>query len=174
MPPVINPRSQGSQFASRLIAGQSAASVPGPRTGLAWGFLVARMEERVLPPGGVERTYLRYERCENTPHCGDPGCMETGKCFAGGRPMLWCGICGGGLVIFGPLTAPLGVGCKECGGRDLEVQADTAVPPGYIEAMTRIAEWNDAIDQRAKRRKECITPFDWLPLWHPGVSWRRQ
>lgn len=122
MPPVINPRSKGSQEALRLRAKASAASVPAPRAGYAWGLLRARMEERVLPPGGIERTYFRYERCENALACGDPGCLENGRCFAGGRPMLWCGACGGGLIIIGPLTAPLGVQCKECGGTGLQVQ----------------------------------------------------
>jgi hypothetical protein len=152
MPPVINPRSVGS----------------------SWGTRLAIMAGRVLPPGGVERTRLWWMRCVDSPRCGDDDCLQAGRCLGTG-PFLVCSRCRddrgvfAGLTIIGPLTAPLGVSCEQCGGRDSEVQADTGIPPGYTEAMARIAEWNATLDQRAKRRKECVTPFDWLPLWHPGA-----
>jgi hypothetical protein len=130
MPPIINPRSIGS----------------------SWGIRLAIMAGRVLPPGGVEQTLLVYPRCDDVPHCGDPECLSRAKCYAGGMRKLVCR-CGGGLIIHGPLTAPLGVSCETCGARDNEAQAGTGTPPGYTEAMARIAEWNATIDQRIERRE---------------------
>lgn len=148
MPPVINPRSVGA----------------------SWGIRLAIMAGRVLPPGGVARTKLVWSRCDAS-SVVDP-CTYKG-------PVLVCGTCwnrdrsAGEVFILGPLAVPVGLVCETCGGRDAAVQADTGVPPGYAEAMDRIAEWNATIDRRSERRKECITPFDWLPLWHPGASWQR-
>lgn len=139
----INPRSQGGQLGERLAAKASVASTPGPRTGYAWGLLLARMEERVLPPGGVERTklcWVRREAHSNTDPCNAKG------------PVLICGRCWdtdhifAGLTILGPLTASVGVRCDRCQGIDSEVQGYGADP----EALTRIAEWNAMLDRRRK------------------------
>jgi hypothetical protein len=137
------------------------------------------MEERAarLRPGMPERTRLVWMRCANSPWCGDDDCREAGKCLGTG-PMLGCAKCwkehtAADVVIVGPLAAPIGIECRTCGGRDSEVEADTGIPTGYTEGMARIAEWNATIDQRSERRKECVTPFDWLPLWRPGASWQR-
>jgi hypothetical protein len=116
-------------------------------------------------------------RCVDSPRCGDDDCLQAARCLGTG-PFLVCSRCRddrgvfAGLTIIGPLTAPLGVSCEQCGGRDSEVQADPGIPPGYTEAMARIAEWNTTIDRRSERRMQCVTPFDWLPLWPPGASWR--
>lgn len=155
----INPRSQGGQLGERLAARASVASTPGPRTGYAWGLLVTRMEERVLLPGEAAKTKLVWGRCRNAPRCGSPDCIEAGKCLAGGTTVLPCSRCwdtnkiDANLTIHGPLDAPLGISCERCKGRDSEVQADTGIPPGYTEAMARIAEWNATIDRRIERRE---------------------
>lgn len=155
----INPRSQGGQLGERLAARASVASTPGPRTGYAWGLLVARMEERVLLPGEVVKTTLVWGRCHTAPRCGSPDCIEAGKCLNGGTIVLPCSRCwdtdkvDANLTIHGPLDAPLAVSCERCGGTNSEVQADRGIPPGYTEAMARIAEWNAMITARIERRE---------------------
>lgn len=152
MPVVLNPRGAGS----------------------SWGIRLAVMAGRVLPPGGVERTRLVWGRCGNAPRCENDDCREAGKCLGTGI-VLPCSRCWdtekvwANLTITGPLDAVLGVECERCGGKDSEVEADTGIPSGYTEAMARIAEWNATIEQRIERRKQCDTPFGWLPLWHPGA-----
>jgi hypothetical protein len=147
MPPVLNLRGVGS----------------------SWGIRLAIMAGRVLPPGGVEHTRLVWQHCDA--HTAADPCDAKG-------PILICGRCWddrkvfAGLTIIGPLTASTGVVCDTddgCGGRDSEVQGDTGTPTGYTEAMGRIAEWNATIERRIERRKQCDTPFGWLPLWHPGA-----
>lgn len=100
------------------------------------------MEERVLPPGGVERTRLRWRRCDNA-LCGDDDCNQAGRCVLAGMNMIGCARCWaadhvhGDVVIVGPLTASVGVECRACGGRDLEVvgysePTEDVKVPGHI------------------------------------------
>jgi ribosomal protein L37E len=129
------------------------------------------MEEQAarLRPGMPQHTKLTWKRCGALRWLGDEPCGFNGE------PILICSRCWddgktfAGLTVIGPLTAPVGISCERCGGQDSEVQADTGIPSGYTEAMARIAEWNATIERRIERRKQCDTPFGWLPLWHPGA-----
>lgn len=117
--------------------------------GTSLGQRLALMRERVLPPGAVLRMKLIWQRCKGIDGFSDRDCELKG-------PVLICGRCWdeekvfAGLTILGPLDAPLGTECEQCGGRDSEVQyADS---PEIRRQVEEIAKWNAALNQGRRTR----------------------
>lgn len=71
---------------------------------------------------GVERVVSGISSLASSPHVGQPAC---GCCLHGclvGAPVQWCPTAF--LSALGPQGLPLGLRCRECGVRGLQIPGD--------------------------------------------------